>query len=1280
MGSKNPTTTTNSSSTYTANPAVQSSAQGLVQSATSLSQNPYQAFTGQMVSGTTGQQQTGYGQVQNAAGIFAPFLQSATSSLNGIPQFNAATLQNYMSPYTSSVIQSTEAQLNNQDQQQQAQLTGNAISAGAFGGDRAAVAASTLAGQQDIANNATIANLENSGYQGAVSELNSQQGLGLQTASQYAGLGSTALTNALSAAGANIQAGTQQQQTQTAIDQANYQLYQNALAYPYQNLSFLSSILGQAGSTLGGTTTGTGTTTQTGVSNIGSILGGIGSILSLSDKRAKENIKGIGKLFDGTPVVKFNYKGDDQTQIGLLAQDVEKRHPEAVAKDNAGIRYVNYDAATKAAEKRKGFASGGIVLPYGGGGDGVIPLNIGSTGGGVNGQQMSEQMEQQMMNAGRSAAPAAQANPFAQISGVLQNKQSIQGIQNAMSFMNSAAFVGQSPDQQLALLGNGDETQGLFNSFAMSRGGFVPRQRFADGGSPYGDLSGLGLDSFNDPTNVFPLSVPADAMPVQSAPVAPQKLPVPSNIVVPPQSAPVSGIAAINGAIHQNPGDATFARMITQESGGHQFDADGNPLTSDKGAVGVAQIEPSTAPEAADAAGLPYDPERLANDKTYNLALGKAYYGKLLSKYGDPSIAAAAYNAGPGSVDNALALAQKNGGSYLDYLHPETQNYVANVSGASGVPGTALAFDGNSAPSTGLPVPPQSAPSGPLSGIASVFNGLMPHGTAPADSQHRMGGINPFDLPDDMRMALLAGSLGMMGSQAHFPGQQIGEGGLAGLQYLMQEHNLSRENAATASDIAYKQGSLALENRKEDIAERRANLLLQQAHDAAGVAGGGGSAMPYGAAATPGSQPSPTGALPLAPAATSTPLSNGATTVPVQGGPSPQGAPQSMSMGAPPRGVSMQPAASGFDWSRVTPESNPSFLDSRAANYEHAANMAWANPDMARIYAMAANRDRNTAQAIRQSGRVTLSDGSTAVMPGGSEAAATMAGATSSGEAQGKAPYQFQRVSQGPGMPDVFVSNADMAAGRYPGGPNDPSRAPSASVSAPIASQPEAFGKSQNQLVENDKTLGDQYISRQTSLQRLQTIGQIMRTYRPGAFAEEKADIARSLESVGVPVSDKALQSASNFQEFLKDATAQVFDQVKSMGGRILVSEISGLTKANVNPELEPNAAQHILAQTIGTSNWLNKYTDDYYKWRSANPYASEFTSGGPKGTSKQDFDQQWVKANPIQDYVTSARHELPYQGQPIPPDPKQREVGQLYEAPSGKIARWTPNGWAATQ
>jgi hypothetical protein len=116
----------------------------------------------------------------------------------------------------------------------------------------------------------------------------------------------------------------------------------------------------------------------------------------------------------------------------------------------------------------------------------------------------------------------------------------------------------------------------------------------------------------------------------------------------------------------------------------HGTDRHGNFLTSPKGAIGPAQVMPGTAPYAARLAGLPWDEARYRTDRDYNVAIGRAYFDEQLRTFHDPEMAAAAYNAGPGStakgtgLRGALDRARKAGepDNWRAYLPRETQQYV----------------------------------------------------------------------------------------------------------------------------------------------------------------------------------------------------------------------------------------------------------------------------------------------------------------------------------------------------------------------------------------------------------------------------------------------------------------------------------------------------------------------------------------------------------------------------------------------------------------------------
>ena len=135
--------------------------------------------------------------------------------------------------------------------------------------------------------------------------------------------------------------------------------------------------------------------------------------------------------------------------------------------------------------------------------------------------------------------------------------------------------------------------------------------------------------------------------------------------------------------------ERAFNILLGTESNNRQFDKDGKPLTSSAGAIGIAQVMPGTGPEAAKLAGVEWDDARYRNDPEYNKALGMAYFQQQLrTNGGDLRKAFAAYNAGPGRLQEAIKKAERNNRlaendpaipmrSYMDFLPTETKDYIA---------------------------------------------------------------------------------------------------------------------------------------------------------------------------------------------------------------------------------------------------------------------------------------------------------------------------------------------------------------------------------------------------------------------------------------------------------------------------------------------------------------------------------------------------------------------------------------------------------------------------
>lgn len=65
----------------------------------------------------------------------------------------------------------------------------------------------------------------------------------------------------------------------------------------------------------------------------------------MSDRRLKDDVHKVGETADGIPVKTFRYKGSPMMQLGMMAQDVEKKRPEAVMTTASGYKAVNYPMA-----------------------------------------------------------------------------------------------------------------------------------------------------------------------------------------------------------------------------------------------------------------------------------------------------------------------------------------------------------------------------------------------------------------------------------------------------------------------------------------------------------------------------------------------------------------------------------------------------------------------------------------------------------------------------------------------------------------------------------------------------------------------------------------------------------------------------------------------------------------------------------------------------------------------------------------------------------------------
>lgn len=319
-----------------------------VDRAKEVADQPYQAYTGQRVADFNPVQEQAFGSIYQRAMEGAPEVGAAradaTKSLTG----------GYLgegNPYLTQAIDAASGDVTRNFQNAVAPQTDAAFARkGAFGGSAWQQAQSdnsrNLAGQ--LGNISTDMRYRNYG-----DERNRMM--------QYAGMApQLAQTDYLDAA-QMLNVGEQLGKKDQSILDTNYQNFLEARNYPKEQLGIIGSAL--SGQNYGGSSTGT----QPGVSPIASTLGGAlagsqiagllpsslgltsgmgaagGALLGLlSDKRAKTDIKKVGKTDDGLGVYTYRYKGGQDTHMGVMAQEVEKKVPEAVKTGPDGYKRVNY--------------------------------------------------------------------------------------------------------------------------------------------------------------------------------------------------------------------------------------------------------------------------------------------------------------------------------------------------------------------------------------------------------------------------------------------------------------------------------------------------------------------------------------------------------------------------------------------------------------------------------------------------------------------------------------------------------------------------------------------------------------------------------------------------------------------------------------------------------------------------------------------------------------------------------------------------------------------------
>lgn len=340
-----------------------------------IGNKPYNPYTGQTVAdvgqGTTDAWKMFYdtlgagdAQRNEASGIFSK-IGSSTAPTVKAGSLADVDLNKYLNPYRDEV--ETNA-LNALDRSRVQSLMGNAdkaSAAGAFGGSRSGVVDAVTNAQSAIGAGDLSAKLRQAGFDTATGLAQNDLNRDLQgqttnasnwlnNQGQQLGAGQGLLTagqgisdqRSKDVAGLSAIGGQQQQQAQKLLDdqKGKFDQEQN---YDVERLNLLLSSLGMSpyGKTENTTKTTSGGSSGTDFAQMGlGILSLLPMIPGLSDRNEKTDIQKVGHddALD-LDLYAYRYKGDPKNYpkvVGPMAQDVEKKYPDAVKKVN-GKRVVD---------------------------------------------------------------------------------------------------------------------------------------------------------------------------------------------------------------------------------------------------------------------------------------------------------------------------------------------------------------------------------------------------------------------------------------------------------------------------------------------------------------------------------------------------------------------------------------------------------------------------------------------------------------------------------------------------------------------------------------------------------------------------------------------------------------------------------------------------------------------------------------------------------------------------------------------------------------------------
>jgi len=239
----------------------------------------------------------------------------------------------------------------------------------------------------------------------------------------------------------------------------------------------------------------------------------------------------------------------------------------------------------------------------------------------------------------------------------------------------AATKIGVGPKASLAALPGGNWQAAPFANRTVTRAAIALSRDF-DRRRAHWFLTHIAstLDSYEDFASIAQL---ATELGREDAAIRISKIAARKGHVLQGHYYPLNGLAEFNKGV-----EPALAMAIARQESELNIEA-----ISPAGARGLMQLMPGTAKKVTGWLDLPYSKARLTTDWQYNATLGQTYLARRLDQFGGSvAMAAAAYNAGAGRVDQWVARygdPRAPGVDVVDWIETipfrETRNYVQRV-------------------------------------------------------------------------------------------------------------------------------------------------------------------------------------------------------------------------------------------------------------------------------------------------------------------------------------------------------------------------------------------------------------------------------------------------------------------------------------------------------------------------------------------------------------------------------------------------------------------------